>query len=103
MIGRDACKARPGPVIGPISSSLADIVIDTATRKADIDVVSHSDRRAQRTAKGALYGRPNGTPAVTVCTSFRYVFPSRLLLRLSTKDTAPSGNSIVATSPGAVT
>src|SRR5262245_8134214 len=26
---------------------------------------------AQRTAKGELYGRPNGTPAVTVCTGLR--------------------------------
>src|SRR5205085_11750358 len=56
-----------------------------------------------RTENGELYGRPNGTPAVTVCTGFRYALPSRRLLRVSTNDTGPSINSMIATSPGAPT
>src|SRR5262249_56565525 len=60
-------------------------------------------RRGHRTANGVLYGRPNGTPPVTVCTGFRYTLPSRLLLRVSTNDTGPSTSSITATSPGAPT
>ena len=53
--------------------------------------------------KGELYGRPKGTPAVTVCTGLRRARPVRVLLRVSTKDTSPSTNSIIATSPGAPT
>src|SRR5262249_36275461 len=56
-----------------------------------------------RTANGAWYGRPNGTPAATVCTGLRYAFPSRLLLRVSTNDTGPSTSSIMEISPGAPT
>src|SRR5262249_12355355 len=72
--------------------------------------VSHFDEaadqtlsRAHRTANGALYGRPNGTPAATVCTGLRWTLPSRLLLRVSTNDTGPSTTSMMATSPGAPT
>ena len=54
-----------------------------------------------RTANGARYGRPNGTPAATVCTGLKWTFPSRLLLRVSTNDTGPSTSSMMATSPGA--
>src|SRR6476469_8604137 len=34
-----------------------------------------------RTANGAWYGRPNGTPLITVCTGLSNSLPSRLLLR----------------------
>src|SRR5262249_37735449 len=59
--------------------------------------------RPHRTENGALYGRPNGTPAATVCTGLRWTLPSRLLLRVSTNDTGPSTTSMMATSPGAPT
>ena len=60
-------------------------------------------RKPPNRESGELYGRPNGTPAVTVCTGLRCALPSRLLLRVSTNDTGPSTNSMIATSPGAPT
>ena len=38
---------------------------------------------AYRTENGALYGRPNGMPAVSVCSGLRQAHPSRLFLRAS--------------------
>src|SRR5258708_2469469 len=60
-------------------------------------------RSPDRNANGAVFGRPKGTPAATVCTGLRWTLPSRLLLRVSTNDTGPSTTSMMATSPGAPT
>src|SRR5262245_25159048 len=68
-----------------------------------IKAADQASDRSHRTANGALYGRPNGTPAATVCTGLRWTLPSRLLLRVSTNDTGPSTTSMMATSPGAPT
>src|SRR5262245_43244203 len=48
-----------------------------------IKAADQASDRSHRTANGALYGRPNGTPAATVCTGLRWTLPSRLLLRSS--------------------
>src|SRR5262245_20167403 len=68
-----------------------------------IKAADQASDRSHRTANGALYGRPNGTPAATVCIGLRWTLPSRLLLRVSTNDTGPSTTSMMATSPGAPT
>src|SRR5207248_4859714 len=60
-----------------------------------------SDPNHYRTANGELYGRPNGTPPVTVCTGFRYAWPCRALFLVSTNDTGPSTSSRIAASAGA--